>query len=61
MIAVGAPNFRLLKFKPALKRGGILLLIDVPIERVEEITALIRRYHPEADAKGVEPTIPAFP
>ncbi|KPK40795.1 MAG: hypothetical protein AMJ69_00885 [Gammaproteobacteria bacterium SG8_47] len=61
MIAVAAPNFRLIKFDPALRRGGILLLIDVPIERVDEITALIRRYHPEADARGVEPTIPAFP
>ena len=33
----------------------------VPKSRVEEITQLVKRHHPEAGEKGTEPTMPAFP
>jgi hypothetical protein len=36
-------------------------MVDVPRERVDEITALVKQKHPDADVKGTEPTIPAFP
>lgn len=61
MIAVGIPNSRLKVFEGAIQKGRILLMVDVPKERVAEITELVRSHHPEADVRGIEPTIPAFP
>ncbi len=61
MIGVSVPNHRLRQFEDAIARGQILLMVDVPKGRADEIAELIRRLHPEADAHGVEPTIPAFP
>jgi hypothetical protein len=39
----------------------LLMMIDVPRDRVDEITATIRKLDPEAHVEGTEPTIPAFP
>jgi hypothetical protein len=61
MIGVGAPNTQLTRFETAVKEGHVLMLVDVPKLRVEEIEQLVKRHHPEADVQGTEPTIPAFP
>ena len=61
MIAVSIPNTRLKRFQPAIDRGEILLMVDVPVRRVREIRDLIVSHHPEARAKGQEAQIPAFP
>jgi len=61
MIAVSIPNSRLRRFQPAIDRGEILLMVDVPARRVKEIRSLIMSHHPEVLAKGQEAQIPAFP
>lgn len=61
MIGVSIPNSQLDKFHDAVERGELLMLIDVPKERVDEVTDLVRQHHPEAHIEGTEPTIPAFP
>lgn len=61
MIAASVPNSRLRGFTRTLEEGHVLLMVDVPRERVKEISELVRRRHPEAENHGVEPTIPAFP
>ena len=61
MIAVSIPNSRLKRFQPAIDSGAILLMVDVPVRRVQEIRELIMAHHPEAQAKGLESQIPAFP
>ena len=61
MIAVSIPNSRLKRFQPAIDRGEILLMVDVPVRRVHEIRELIMAHHPEVQAKGLESQIPAFP
>jgi uncharacterized membrane protein len=61
MIAVSIPNSRLKRFQPAIDRGEILLMVDVPMRRVSEIRELITTHHPEAKNKGQEAQIPAFP
>ncbi|AKJ69988.1 membrane protein [Pandoraea thiooxydans] len=61
MIGSSVPNSRLKQFQPALARGMILLMVDVPTGRVREISEMLRDHHPEADMEGVEPAIPAFP
>lgn len=61
MIAVNVPNTRLKKFQSDIDAGHLLFIVDVPLAQIESITQMIRKHHPEADAHGVEPTIPAFP
>ena len=61
MIALAAPNSRLRPFERDLDAGHVLFLVEVSPDRVEEISRKIRRHYPNADAHGVEPTIPAFP
>lgn len=61
LAGIAAPNSRLKRFTPELNNGGILLMVDVPATRVEDIGALVKQRHPEAANHGIEPTIPAFP
>lgn len=61
MIGASTPSHRLERFETAVRAGRILLMVDVPRARVEEIEARLQRLHPEARLEGVEPDIPAFP
>ncbi|MBS0311120.1 MULTISPECIES: DUF1269 domain-containing protein [unclassified Thiobacillus] len=61
MVASAIPNSRLKSFESAIAAGRILMMVDVPSGRVDEIKKLIAAYHPEALNSGIEPTIPAFP
>ena len=61
MIGISAPSSRLTEFEDAIKEGGLLMMVDVPKTRVDEITNLIKLHHPEAEIEGTEPVIPAFP
>lgn len=61
MIAVNIPNTRHRTFEADLRQEHVLFIVDVPVQRVEEITDLVTRHHPEADMRGVEPNIPVFP
>jgi len=61
MIGISTPNNRLKRFEPAIEQGQILLMVDVPHSRVDEVEARLQALHPEAHLEGVEPNIPAFP
>jgi len=61
MVGVDLPNTRLRKFEDAIASGELLMMVDVPRSRVEEIEAVVKSHHPEADVQGTDPTIPAFP
>ena len=61
MVASAVPNSRLKAFQPAIESGKVLMMVDVPMRRVQEICDLVARRHPEAASGGFEPTIPAFP
>ena len=61
MVGIGLPSGRLEKFESAIQAGELLMMIDVPRARVEEIEAVVRRHHPEAELEGVEPDMPLFP
>ena len=61
MIGISTPSNRLKRFEPALQQGQILLMVDVPRSRVDEIESRLQSLHPEARLEGVEPNIPAFP
>jgi len=61
MIGVSTPSQRLRRFERAIQQGQILLMLDAPQGRVEEIESRLQALHPEAHLEGVEPNIPAFP
>lgn len=61
LIGVSVPNTELKRFQNAVESGQILMLVDVPSDREDEIKALIERHHPEVNVAGTEPTKPAFP
>jgi len=54
------PETHLGEFNIALGHGEIVLMVDVPKRRANEIAQLIRRRHPEAEASGVGWTIQAL-
>ena len=47
--------------KGITEQGKILLMVDVPNTRVEEVQQRVLRSHPEAAWRGIEATVPAFP
>jgi hypothetical protein len=61
MQAASMPNSRLSAFSAELERGNILLSVDVPSMRVEEIESLVLSRHPEGRFGGEESHIPTFP
>ncbi len=61
MLAINVQNTRLKEFMIEVNAGQLLYMVDVPVHRIDEITKLVHTKHPEATARGVEHTIPAFP
>jgi hypothetical protein len=61
MIGISAPNKRLQRFAPELEQGRILLMLDVPVGRAEEIQARLQALHPEARRHDIEPELASFP
>ena len=61
MVGLNVGNTRLKAFQEAIERGELLVIVDVPRDRVEEISARIKKTHPEAHPEGTEPRVPAFP
>lgn len=61
MIGISTPSQRLKRFAREIDQGQLLLMVDVPRSRVDEIETLLRRRHPEMGLAGLEPHIPAFP
>lgn len=61
MIGTDVPNTRHERFRAAIERGELLMLVDVPKSRVAEIESLVKKHHRSVEIEGVEPTIPAFP
>jgi hypothetical protein len=61
MVAMQIPNSRLSMFEKAIEQGKVLLILDLPMSRAEEIRSMVTRRHPEAMSGGQEALVPAFP
>jgi hypothetical protein len=61
MIGSSVPNSQIKQFEKAIEAGELLMMVDVPKDRVDEIEELVRKHHPEAEIEGTEPTVPPFP
>jgi hypothetical protein len=57
----GFPNSRLTEFEDRIEAGQVLIMVDVPKERVSEVNEQIKRMHPEAEIEGFEPPVPIMP
>jgi len=61
MIGMDVGNTHIKQFESAIQEGQILVLVDVPKDRVDDIQNSVKKHHSDADFEGTEPTIPAFP
>ncbi len=61
LIGTDVPNTQLARFRRALSRGKILMMIDVPKDRVVEIKTIMKKQHPEANESGMDAMYPVFP
>ena len=61
MNAAAVPNSRLAQFADRIERGEVLLIIDLPHSRVQEIEDLMAERHPESSFGGQDAHVPAFP
>lgn len=61
MVGSAVPNSRLKQFSQAIDEGKLLLMVDVPEHRLEEVRQRLNATHPEAEDRGIDPHIPAFP
>jgi len=60
MVGGDVKNSRLKSFESAIADGKVLLMVDVPKQRVGDISSKIES-HKQAHNEGLEPSIPAFP
>jgi hypothetical protein len=61
MVGMNAGDSRLERFANAIEKGSLLVMADVPRDRVDEIEARVRAHLPDVEIAGTEPTIPPFP
>jgi hypothetical protein len=61
MIGSSTPNVRLREYEKTMEEGHILLMLDVPKERIDEVQGIMRSHHPEVEDHGIDPDIPRFP
>ncbi len=48
------PNAKLKPFRDGIENGQVLLIVDLPLDRVAEIETMIARRHPEVSFAGAE-------
>ena len=61
MAATAVPNSRLRQFDDDIARGKVLLIVDVPYQKVDRIRDMVAARHPECVAMAQETRYPAFP
>jgi hypothetical protein len=61
MVGSSVPNSRLRQFQQAIDDGRLLLMVDVPQTRVEEVRERLNAIHPEVEYRGLHPHVPACP
>ncbi len=61
MVGMNVGNRRTKQFEDAIEAGELLVLADVPHERVDEIEEIVKLHLPQVEMEGTEPHIPEFP
>jgi len=55
------PNSRLKTFQHDIDNGKVLVMVDVPVDRLEHVNALIKNFDPEVEIEGIEPPAHLIP
>jgi len=58
LAGMNSGNSRLHQFEKAIEAGQLLVLIDIPLDRIGDITEKISKHHPNAEFEGIEPLLP---
>jgi hypothetical protein len=61
LIGTDVPNTRLRRFEREIEGGKVLMIVDVPKDRVAAVNEIMKKRHPKASARGSDPMTPAFP
>ncbi len=61
MVGMSVGNTRIKQFEEAIEAGQLLVLADVPKNRVDEIEVCVKKHLPKVIVEGTEPHVPAFP
>ena len=61
MVGASVPNSKLRQFQREIELGKVLLMVDVPLDAVDDIRAVVTARHPEALAAGQVRPYPVFP
>lgn len=61
LVGAAIPNSQLQKFQAELERGKLLLIVDVPARRIEQIEDVLQQRHPEMQFCGEDTHRPVFP
>jgi hypothetical protein len=61
MVGMNVGNTRLKQFEEAIERGELLILVDVPRDRLTAVEEHLRTQFTDVKFKGLEPLMPAFP
>jgi hypothetical protein len=61
MVGASVPNSKLRQFQREIELGKVLLMVDVPLDAVDDIRAVVTGRHPEAVAAGQVRPYPVFP
>lgn len=61
MVGMSVGNRRVKEFEDAIEAGELLVMADVPAERVDEIEDCVKSHLPKVEIEGTEPKVPAFP
>ncbi|MFD1122591.1 hypothetical protein ACFQ2T_08775 [Methylophilus flavus] len=54
-VATAAPSYRIRSYKNEIEQGSILMIVSVPLRRLNEIRHRLVNAHPEATYSGVWP------
>ncbi|MCK4843043.1 MAG: general stress protein [Methylococcales bacterium] len=51
-------NSKVKKYEEAIEKGGMLVMVDIAKERIDEVRKVITKHHPNAEFEGIEPLLP---
>ena len=60
LIGASTPNHRIRAYHQLLEEGNILLIVDLPSTRIEEVRKIIKSYYPEAEDPITGTELPAM-
>ena len=58
LVGLQTGNSKVKQYEKAIERGGLLVMVDISKQRIDEISKTIVKHHPTAEFGGIEPILP---